>query len=59
MSIPFFKTKKEAQELWGPKRKVVKVFVPKERGFLQAPRTGKYWIWIKYAKKLHLNIVGK
>ena len=57
MSIPFFKTKKQAEDFWGPGRKVVKIFVPKERGFLQAPRTGNYWQWVKYARKLKLKIV--
>jgi len=59
MSIPFFKTKKQAQDFWGKDRKMVKVFVPKERGFLQAPKTGYYWQWYTYARKLKLNIAKR
>lgn len=44
MSLPFFKTKKDAQRLWGKKEKLVRVYVPESRGFLQAPKSGYYWV---------------
>ena len=44
MSIPFRKTKKEAVELWGYSDGLVKVYVPRSRGFIQARTSGFYWI---------------
>lgn len=55
MSIPFFKTKKEAQDFWGPNRKVLRAYVPKERGFLQARKSGFYWQEEEYVKELGLK----
>ena len=55
MSIPFFKTKKEAQQFWGKGTAIVKVNVPKSRGFLQAPEGGEFWISAEYARKLILR----
>lgn len=63
MSTPFFKRKKDAEGLWGKKRegvkKLVKVYVPASRGFLQAPKSGYYWLPLDYARKLDLLIVRR
>lgn len=60
MSIPFFTTKREAKDFWDPIHgvgEVVKVYVPKERGFLQARKGGNYYICSKYATQLKLKRV--
>lgn len=53
MSIPFSQTKKEAEEFWKDDP-VIKVLVPKDRGFLQAREGGEYWICEDYTKRLGL-----
>jgi len=55
MSIPFSKTKTAAQDFWGKKAKIVKVYVPKSRGFLRAPTSGNYYIEAEYAAQLKLK----
>jgi len=55
MSVPFFKTKKDAQDLWGKEEKLVKVYVPSSRGFIQARTSGNYWVPLSYARRLNLK----
>ena len=44
MSYPFRKTKKAAENLWGNKEKLAKAYVLKTRGFIQARKSGYYWL---------------
>ncbi len=60
-SLPFHGTRGEAEDLWsgkyGPKAEVVKVHVPRERGYLQAPKTGHYYTSRRIAEGEKLQIV--
>lgn len=69
MSMPFFKTQVEAQNFWDSVAadspgegfdEVVRVYVPKGRGFLQTRNaSGYYWISKVYAKQLGLTLHKK
>lgn len=62
MSVPFFTKKKDAEDFWkqvaktysmpAKDSKVVKVYIPASRGFLQAPKSGNYYTCAKYARIL-------
>jgi len=55
MSLPFFTRKADAQKFWGgSKNKLVKVYVSANRGFLQAPKSGYYWVTAEMKKGLNL-----
>lgn len=56
MSMPFHKTKAGARRLWGPKEPLVKVWVPASRGFLQARKSGYYWVSRDQARSLKLKV---
>ena len=43
MSLPFFKSKRDAESFWNTKS-VVKVWVPSSRGFIQVPKSGFFWV---------------
>lgn len=55
MSLPFFRTKAQAQRFWGRKEPLKRVYVPASRGFLQAPTSGYYWVSKVQAAKLRLG----
>jgi len=55
MSLPFVKTKRDAQHLWGSKVKLVRVYVPASRGFIQASKSGYYWITQEMKARLGLR----
>lgn len=44
MSLTFFKTRKDAQDFWGVGTILRRVYVPSQRGFIQARKSGYYYV---------------
>ena len=66
MSVPFFKTKKEAEDFWGdvyekgdPDGEIMPIWMFKTDGFLQAGEDGVYYVPRKIRRDINRNRVDE
>jgi hypothetical protein len=55
MSVPMKRTKRAAQLMFGKYADLVRVYVPKSAGFLQAPNGGIFWVPRTLARQYKLK----
>jgi len=57
VSLPFYKSKRDLRETF-PEHEIVRVYVPRRYGFLQAHGGGKFWTLKTIAERFSLPMLG-